>query len=63
MLFRSLEIVRPKLKRGAVIIADNTAFAKPLYKEFLEYIHRPGNGFKTLTLPFSGGLEMSVYLP
>ncbi|OCK94749.1 S-adenosyl-L-methionine-dependent methyltransferase [Cenococcum geophilum 1.58] len=63
MALPTLEIVRPKLKRGAVVITDNTAFAKPLYEEFLEYIHHPGNGFKTLTLPFSGGLEMSIYLP
>ncbi|OCL05724.1 S-adenosyl-L-methionine-dependent methyltransferase [Glonium stellatum] len=63
MALPTLEIVRPNLRRGAVVIADNTTFAKPLYKEFLEYIHRPENGFKTLTIPYSGGLEMSVYLP
>jgi len=37
--------------------------AKMLYKDFLAYIRNPENGFKTLTVPFSGGLELSVYLP
>merc|ERR1711977_710205 len=52
-----------RLKRGAVVITDNVSVAKFLYKEFLEYIRRPENGFRPLTIPFSGGLEVSVYLP
>merc|ERR1712225_61162 len=59
----TLKIVQPRLKRGAVVITDNVSVAKFLYKEFLEYIRRPENGFRTLTIPFSGGLEVSVYLP
>lgn len=59
----TLQILQPRLSRGAVIITDNTSIAKPLYKEFLSYIHNPENGFKTMTLPFGGGLEMTVYLP
>ncbi|KAH8589580.1 S-adenosyl-L-methionine-dependent methyltransferase [Bisporella sp. PMI_857] len=59
----TLKIVQPRLKRGALVIADNVSMAKVLYKEFLEYIRNPENGFRTLTIPFSGGLEVSVYLP
>lgn len=59
----TLEIIRPRLRRGAIVIADNTTMAKPLYKEFLDYLHDPKNGFKTTTMPYSGGLEMAVYLP
>ncbi|EWY79947.1 hypothetical protein FOCG_17863 [Fusarium oxysporum f. sp. radicis-lycopersici 26381] len=58
-----LEIVKPRLRKGAIVLADNTSMAKPLYKEFLAYIHDPRNGFKTMTTPFSGGLEMIVYRP
>jgi hypothetical protein len=46
-----------------VVVADNTSMAKPLYKDLLIYLHDPKNGFKTMTLPFSGGLEVSVFLP
>lgn len=58
-----LEIVRPRLRKGALVLADNTTMAKPLYKDLLSYIHDPRNGFKTTTTPYAGGLEMMVYLP
>ncbi|KAI7770720.1 hypothetical protein LZL87_004507 [Fusarium oxysporum] len=63
MALPALEIIKPRLKRGAIILADNTKMAKALYKEFLDYIHDPKNGFKTTTTAYSGGLEMIVYLP
>lgn len=59
----ALEIIKPRLRRGAIVLADNTGRAKPLYKDLLEYIHDPKNGFKTTTTPYSGGLEMAIYLP
>ncbi|KAF5554541.1 O-methyltransferase [Fusarium mexicanum] len=63
MALPALEIIKPRLKRGAIILADNTKMAKALYKEFLDYIHDPKNGFKSTTTAYSGGLEMIVYLP
>ncbi|RDL32018.1 Uncharacterized protein BP5553_09420 [Venustampulla echinocandica] len=63
MALPTLKIVHPRLKRGAVIIADNTTSSRLLYKDLFEYLHNPENGFRTLTLPFNGGLEISVYLP
>ncbi|CAM1511974.1 Fc.00g094870.m01.CDS01 [Cosmosporella sp. VM-42] len=59
----ALEIIKPRLRRGAIILADNTSRAKPLYKDLLAYLHDPQNGFKTTTTPYAGGLEMAVYLP
>ncbi|KAI5463570.1 S-adenosyl-L-methionine-dependent methyltransferase [Mariannaea sp. PMI_226] len=59
----ALEIIKPRLRRGAIVLADNTTMAKPMYKDLLTYIHDPKNGFKTTTTPYSGGLEMIVYLP
>jgi predicted O-methyltransferase YrrM len=58
----NLEILKPRLRRGAILLADNTSWTT-MYKDFLAYVHDPKNGFKTATLPFSGGLEMAVYLP
>jgi hypothetical protein len=59
----ALTILKPRLKKGAVVICDNTSIAKPMYKELLAYLHNAENGFKTMTTPFSGGLEMAVYFP
>lgn len=45
------------------MIADNTIGAAEGYKEFLEFMRDPQSGFMNLTLPYSKGLEMSVYMP
>jgi predicted O-methyltransferase YrrM len=63
MALPTLEIMRPRLRKGAIVLADNTVMAKPLYREFLNYVNDGANGFKTTTLPYSGGLLMAVYLP
>lgn len=63
MALPALKAVQPKLRTGAIIIADNTIMARAGYKEFFEYVHDPKNGFKTMTTPFKGGLEVTVYLP
>ncbi|KAH7305926.1 S-adenosyl-L-methionine-dependent methyltransferase [Stachybotrys elegans] len=59
----ALEIIRPRLSAGALVVTDNTIGARPLYKDLLDYLHDPANGFKTTTVPYSKGLEVSVYLP
>lgn len=63
MALPTLEIVKPRLRRGAIVLADNTIMSKPLYRDFLAYVHDPNNGFKTTTTPYSGGFEMAIYLP
>jgi hypothetical protein len=59
----TLKLVQPRLKRGAVVITDNVGVAGFLYREFLSNVRNPENGFRTLKLPFNGGLEFSIYLP
>ena len=63
MALPTLQIVQPKLRHGAIVIADNTVSAAQSYHDYFTYIRDPKNGFINLTLPFKGGLEMSVYLP
>ncbi|ERS96154.1 hypothetical protein HMPREF1624_07690 [Sporothrix schenckii ATCC 58251] len=63
MALPTLKIVQPKLRHGALIIADNTVTAKDSYKEFLDYVRAPGSGFVGTTVPFEGGLEVLVYAP
>ncbi|KAL2158161.1 hypothetical protein VTH06DRAFT_4729 [Thermothelomyces fergusii] len=63
MALPALKIVQPRLKKGAIVLADNTAVARTSYREYLDYIRDPANGFKTTEIPYSGGLQMSVYLP
>jgi predicted O-methyltransferase YrrM len=56
----TLELVAPKMRKGAVVIADNTAEWRHEYADLFAYLENPDHGFMTMTLPFAGGLEMSV---
>ena len=56
----ALERVLPALRRGAVLIADNTEQFRAQYADFFALVNDPKNGFRTLTLPYEGGLELTV---
>jgi len=58
----ALELVAPHLRRGAIVICDNTKQFRHAYTDYFAFLEEPGNGFSTMTLPFSGGLEFSVRL-
>jgi predicted O-methyltransferase YrrM len=54
----ALELVVPHLKRGAIVICDNTARFRAEYADYFACLE--SNGFRTMTLPFDGGLELSI---
>jgi predicted O-methyltransferase YrrM len=54
----ALELVTPRLKRGAIVICDNTARFRAEYADYFACLE--SNGFRTMTLPFDGGLELSI---
>jgi hypothetical protein len=52
--------IAPHLRSGAIIIADNTQSARCGYGAYFAFIADPKNRLRTMTLPFAGGLEMTV---
>jgi len=52
--------IAPHLRDGAVIVADNTTQSRRGYAAYFDYIADPKNRLRTMTLPFDGGLEMTV---
>jgi predicted O-methyltransferase YrrM len=54
----ALELVTPHLRPGAIVIADNTRQYRSEYADYFAFLE--AQGFRTMTLPFNGGLEMSV---
>jgi predicted O-methyltransferase YrrM len=60
MALPALELVAPRLRPGAVVIADNTTAVRESYRAYFKFLADPKNGFRTQTLPFEGGLELSV---
>jgi predicted O-methyltransferase YrrM len=56
----ALLLVAPLMRRGAIAIADNTVTYRKAYADYFAYLEDPTNGFITQTLPFEGGLEVSI---
>jgi predicted O-methyltransferase YrrM len=56
----ALELIFPHLRLGAVVVCDNTQSRRADYADYFAFLNDPANGFKTMTLPFSGGLELSI---
>jgi len=56
----ALELVAPHLRPGAIVAADNTTQFRDAYADYFAFVADPANGFRTLTLPFEGGFELSV---
>lgn len=56
----ALKLVSPKLRTGAVVACDNTAVRSGYYRDYFEFVHDPANRFATMTVPFSGGFELTV---
>lgn len=59
----TLKTVLPKLRSGAVVLTDNTISGAAGYADLLAYLRAPGSGFESITLPYTNGLEMSIYMP
>ena len=57
----AIEMIHPHLRPGAVVVCDNTGIQRAEYAEYLAFIANPASGFRTMTLPFDGGLEFSLF--
>ncbi len=60
MALPALKLLEPRLRKGAVVIIDNTISSAKGYKDLLEHLRDPVNGYLNLTVPYSNGLEMCV---
>ena len=56
----AIELVTPHLSDSAVVVCDNTEVHRALYADYFAFLNDPTNRFTTMTLPFQGGLELSV---
>jgi predicted O-methyltransferase YrrM len=56
----ALELVAPHLRPRAIVVCDNTEQHRVAYADYFAFINDPAQRFRTMTLPFNGGLEMSV---
>ena len=56
----ALELVSSSLRPGAIAACDNTAVDAAEYRDNFEFVYDPRNRFRTMTVPFEGGFELTV---
>ena len=57
-----LKLLTPRLRRRAVVMADNIFTFKKDLRPYVEYMQSGDNGFESTTLHISDGFEYSVYV-
>jgi predicted O-methyltransferase YrrM len=60
MALPALQLLIPHLAPNAGIVCDNTSLYRNEYADYLAFLNDPKNGFMTMTMPFTGGLEFSI---
>jgi len=55
-----LHLLEPKLRPGAVVLADNIKTFRRSLRPYVEYVQSGRNGFQSVTLPLKDGFEYSV---
>ena len=56
----ALEQVSSSLRPGAIVACDNTTVDAAEYRDYFKFVNDPSNRFRTMTLPFEGGFELTV---
>jgi predicted O-methyltransferase YrrM len=57
-----LKLLTPRLRRGAVVMADNIFTFRKDLRPYVEYMQSGENGFESTTLRIADGFEYSVYV-
>ena len=55
-----LKMLKPRLRTGSIVLADNIYSFKKSLRPYVEYMQSGNNGFESTTLRISDGLEYSV---
>jgi len=56
-----LEVLKPKLRPRAIVLADNIFTFKKALRPYVDYMQSGANGFVSSTLDISDGFELSVF--
>jgi len=56
----ALELVSSSLRPGAIVACDNTTVDIAEYGAYFDFVNDPKNRFRTMTVPFDGGFELTV---
>jgi predicted O-methyltransferase YrrM len=62
MYISIIEVLKPKLRQGAILLSDNIFTFRRTLRPFVEYMQSGRNGFLSTTLKISDGFELSVFI-
>ncbi len=54
------ELISPNLVSDAIVVAGNAVAYLEAYADYFAFLRAPSNQFRTITLPFDGGRELTV---
>jgi len=57
-----LRLLEPRLRPGALVVADDTLSMAAQMADYLAYVRNPGRGYLSIAFPESDGLEISCRL-
>ena len=57
-----IKMLAPKLRNGAVVLADNIFTFKKTLRPYVKHMQDRSNGFDSVTLPIGSGMEYSLRL-
>lgn len=55
-----LQLVKPRLRSGALVVTDNVGAMEKEYRSYVEYLRDPQNGFQSALIKLERGTELSV---
>ncbi len=58
-----LRLLVAHLRPGAMVVCDNVGLFAHEYSEYTDFVRNPANGFRSILMPYQGGLEVSVRVP
>ena len=59
----ALRLLVAHLRPGAMAVCDNVGLFAQECAEYTAFVRNPVNGFRSILMPYKGGLEMSVRVP
>ncbi|MGA6155723.1 O-methyltransferase [Stenotrophomonas sp. NPDC087984] len=57
-----LRMLEPRLRPGALVVADDVDQGEGLLRSYLDYVRDPANGYQNVTFPIEDGMELSCRL-
>ena len=58
----ALDLLEPQLRPGAMVACDNVERFRRDYRDYLTLVRSPAGNFRSTTIPYDGGFELSVWL-